>query len=313
MVFFSTIVPVYNRAELIKYTLDSILDRQEEDTEIIVVDDGSTDGTLKTLESYGNKIKVFKQKNKGPGAARNLGISYATGKYITFIDSDDLWFSWTLSTYKEAIIKNNFPAFIAGESILFSSEKEVRSIKCFSLTLQFFDDYYSSSKQSLWLLPGAVAIKADILREAKGFTNKWINGEDSELWLRLGTAEGFVKIQSPPVLAYRQHLNSAVANNSKTYEGTWYMIQQEKKGLYPGGKLWLTERLRILTRHVRPVSITCLNTGDFKKAWQLYKETFFWNLKLYRFRYLIAFLILFMMALLKKYRCDSLRFITKIT
>ncbi len=300
MVFFSTIVPVYNRADLIQYTLDSIINQEDRDTEIIVVDDGSTDGTIETLASYGNKIKVVQQQNKGPGAARNLGISHAQGEYITFLDSDDLWFPWTLSRYKEAILKNDFPALIVGESISFWSENEVKSVQFSSLTWQSFDDYYSSSKESLWLLPGGVAIKADILREAKGFTNKWINGEDSDLWLKLGTAKRFVHIQSPPILAYRQHSNSAVANNSKTYEGAWYMIQQEKNGFYPGGKTRQLERLEILMRHNRPVTLACLREGNIKHGWKMYQQTFLWNLYLKRFPYLLAFLFLLVKSHISK-------------
>lgn len=292
MVFFSTIVPVYNRAELIQHTLDSIMSQKDRDTEIIVVDDGSTDGTFDTLAKYGNEIRVFRQQNKGPGAARNLGIQYANGKYITFLDSDDLWFPWTLSKYKEAIFKNNFPAFIVGESISFRSEDEVKSVRASLLTCQFFKDYYSSSKQSLWLLPGGVAVKTDILRQAEGFTNKWINGEDSDLWLKLGTAKGFVRIQSPSVLAYRQHPNSAVANNSKTREGAWHMIQQEKSNFYPGGKKRQLERLAILMRHIRPISLADLREGKIKDGWKMYRDTFLWNLYLKRFPYLLAFLFI---------------------
>lgn len=289
MVFFSTIIPIYNRANLIQHTINSILEQENCDTEIIVVDDGSTDGTIDKLAIYGNKIKIIRQQNKGPGAARNLGISHAKGKYITFLDSDDIWFPWTLSIYKEAIINNNFPAFIAGESILFQSENEVNLIRYSSPTLQLFADYYSSYKQSLWLLPGGVAIKTDILRQAEGFTNKWINGEDSDLWLKLGTAEGFVHIQSPPVFAYRQHSDSAIANNHKTYEGAWYMIQREKSNSYPGKKERQLERLAILMRHVRPVTLACLKEKAINDGWKIYQKTFFWNLHLKRFLYLLIF------------------------
>lgn len=300
MVFFSIIVPVYNRADLIQQTLNSILNQKFQDLEIIVVDDGSTDGTLKALTKYGDKIRVFQQQNKGPGAARNLGIAHARGQYITFLDSDDLWFPWTLSKYKEAILKNNFPTFMVGESVSFWSEDEIESIQNCDLTFHSFDDYYSSSKQSLWLLPGGVAIKADILRQAKGFTNKWINGEDSDLWLRLGTAKGFVRIQSPPVLAYRQHPNSAVANHHKSYEGALHKIQQEKSSFYPGGRTRRIERLEILMRHIRPVTLACLREKKINNGWKLYQKTFIWNIYLKRFSYLLAFIFLLIQNYISK-------------
>lgn len=300
MVFFSTIIPVYNRANLIQRTIKSILEQEYCDTEIIVIDDGSTDGTLETIAKYGNKIKVLQQQNKGPGAARNLGISHAKGQYITFLDSDDLWFPWTLSIYKEAILNNDFPAFIMGESILFQSENEIKSVEFSLLTSQFFNDYYSSSKESLWLLPGGVAIKTEFLRQAQCFTNKWINGEDSDLWLKLGTAKGFVRIQSPPVLAYRQHPNSAVANHHKTYEGALHKIQQEKSSFYPGGRTRRIERLEILMRHIRPITLACLREKKISNGWKLYRNTFVWNIYLKRFSYLLAFIFLLIQNYISK-------------
>lgn len=306
MVFFSIIVPVFNREDLIKSTIDSIVNQKYLDYEIIVVDDGSTDLTIKTLEKYGDRITVLHQDNKGPGAARNLGITHATGEYITFLDSDDLWFSWTLSVYREAILKYDCPAFITGKEISFSDDTELESIQFDSVKLDFFQDYYSSSKQPLWLLPGGVVVKSNVLREVGGFTNKWINGEDSDLWLKLGITKGFVCIQSSPVLAYRRHDNSAISNNSKTYAGAWNMTNKEKEGLYPGGKARQLERLEIMMRHIRPVSLAYLREGKIKDGWEMYRATFIWNLFLKRFVYLLVFLFILNNTFWKKIIFNSL-------
>src|SRR5687767_8482749 len=103
MPFFSTIIPVHNRAALVAEALDSVLKQEFTDQEIIVVDDGSTDDTPEVLASYGTDVTVIrKTKNEGPGSARNLGVEHASGDYIAFLDSDDIWFPWTLSTYHRA-------------------------------------------------------------------------------------------------------------------------------------------------------------------------------------------------------------------
>lgn len=90
----SIIIPVYNAEKTIKYCLDSIFKQTIQDYEIIAVDDGSADQSLQLLyqkqESIGKDcLKIFAQLNAGAGMARNLGLSKATGKYVTFIDSDD--------------------------------------------------------------------------------------------------------------------------------------------------------------------------------------------------------------------------------
>src|SRR5262245_10638842 len=125
MPLFSTVIPVYNRAELIRATLDSVLAQELPDQEASVGDDGSTDATLQTLASCGTRIRVLERKNSGPAVARNLGIQPATGEYIATFDSDDLWFPWTLATYAEAIRRHGRPAFIAGAPFVFEREDQI--------------------------------------------------------------------------------------------------------------------------------------------------------------------------------------------
>lgn len=87
----SVIIPTYNRAIYVVEAIESVLAQTYKDFEIIVVDDGSTDDTKKVLEPYMNRIVYIHQKNQKQAAARNTGIHRATGQYIAFLDSDDLW------------------------------------------------------------------------------------------------------------------------------------------------------------------------------------------------------------------------------
>lgn len=88
----SAIVPVYNSEKYVEQCIESILSQTYQDWELILVDDGSKDNSLSILQEYANRdtrIHVIHQENKGPGIARNVGVDYATGDYIVFIDSDD--------------------------------------------------------------------------------------------------------------------------------------------------------------------------------------------------------------------------------
>ena len=88
----SIIVPVYNSEKYIDRCLDSILNQTYKDLEIVLVNDGSNDQSLKILENYAlrdTRIKVVNQENKGVAAARNTGLDNATGDYILYVDSDD--------------------------------------------------------------------------------------------------------------------------------------------------------------------------------------------------------------------------------
>lgn len=89
----SVIIPIYNTAPYLREALDSICNQTLKELEIIIIDDGSTDESPQIVEEYANsdsRIQIFHQPNQGQGTARNLGLSYATGEYIYFMDSDDI-------------------------------------------------------------------------------------------------------------------------------------------------------------------------------------------------------------------------------
>lgn len=106
----SIIIPVFNSKDTIERCIDSIIYHNKSEYEIILVDDGSTDGSGELCEKIAkrdSKVKIFHQKNKGASVARNLGLSYAQGDLITFIDSDDY------------VQPNYFPEFISEEADLY--------------------------------------------------------------------------------------------------------------------------------------------------------------------------------------------------
>src|SRR5690349_11805158 len=118
---FSIVIPTYNRAELIPLTLNSVIEQTFFDFEIIVVDDGSTDDTEKSINAYleDKRISYYKIKNSERGAARNYGVSKSKGEYITFLDSDDIFLPWHLSTAAEKIKQfGSPPTFHLGYEIL---------------------------------------------------------------------------------------------------------------------------------------------------------------------------------------------------
>lgn len=87
----SVIVPTYNRASAIGAAIDSVLSQVPPPDEVIVVDDGSTDDTWTVLAGYGERIRAIRRENGGAAAARNTGLAVATGDWVAFLDSDDLW------------------------------------------------------------------------------------------------------------------------------------------------------------------------------------------------------------------------------
>ncbi len=110
MIFFSVIIPAFNRADLIGQTLRSVLENDFKDFEIIIVDDGSTDHTEQVVKPFlGGFVKYYKIKNSERAFARNYGTTKALGKYITFLDSDDLFYKNHLGHAYDCIQQNGFP------------------------------------------------------------------------------------------------------------------------------------------------------------------------------------------------------------
>ena len=97
----SVIIPTYNRAGCLREAVDSVLFQEFRGFELIVVDDGSTDGTSQLLRKYGGSIRVLRQENRGVSAARNAGIAASRGELIAFLDSDDIWLSGKLACQVE--------------------------------------------------------------------------------------------------------------------------------------------------------------------------------------------------------------------
>lgn len=103
---YSVVIPLYNKQRYIKETLKSVLNQTFQDFEILVVDDGSTDESLKEAKKVvSEKIRIIEQENQGVAVARNTGILHAKGEYISFLDADDIWRKNYLETI-EGLTKN---------------------------------------------------------------------------------------------------------------------------------------------------------------------------------------------------------------
>ncbi|EET60572.1 hypothetical protein BRYFOR_07390 [Marvinbryantia formatexigens DSM 14469] len=150
----SVIVPLYNGAHTIERCLDSLCGQTIKDIEILVVDDGSLDQGADIVKRYmanDKRIKLFAQKNQGAGAARNLGISKAEGKYVGFVDCDDFADTDMFRIMVEALERTKTPVAVCQEKNVYAENGEIQLINETRFPVDT-ETVYSSEDVLKWLL-----------------------------------------------------------------------------------------------------------------------------------------------------------------
>lgn len=315
MPLFSVIIPTYNRGELIYPTLNSVLAQTETDLELIIVDDGSTDATAEALQKYAartndHRINIIRRENGGTTAARNTGISHASGTYITLLDHDDLWFPWTLQTHRTVIERFDSPAFNGGSLVSQDSNNiDLTVVPRPPLNAIRYDDFLSASQDNVSFYPSTWAVRADSLKSIGGFFPYNLGYEDIDLMLRLGDSKGFVRILEPKLAVRGIHdLNLSSDRRIPWFvAGMDVVMERERSGQYPGGPGRSIQRRRFISLTTRPLSTACIRIGHLRTAWKLYRESFGWNVRIGRVKYLLALPVMILLAQVRRSLARSAR------
>ena len=201
----SVVTPTYNRLSFLQQALASVWAQTYSNYELIVVDDGSDDGTSEYLESLGDRIKLIRQRRRGPSAARNAGVQQASGDYLAFLDSDDVWPPWTLDTYYE-LIRLHKPSLVCGAVVEFDGR--LPNIEHTKTVAEHFSDFFKAADSYQFVGCGTLAVKKSVFDLVGGFDEDLTVAEDHDFLLRAGIQPGFVRIQSPMTVAYRRHMEN---------------------------------------------------------------------------------------------------------
>lgn len=293
----SVIIPSYNRREYLMACLDSVAAQRRAPDEVIVVDDGSTDGTQEAVAARGDAT-LTTQANAGPGAARNRGAAAATGDYLAFLDSDDLWFPWSLEVMAGLLEKHDHPALLFARFEDFTGAAP-EGMAEEAASAMAFSDYLASADHGFFAGAGMMVIAREAFAAVGGFAEERMNSEDHDLALRLGTAPGFVQVIAPVTVAHRMHGGNEMANTSLNLAGLERLVCTERAGGYPGGAERAAARRGMITRHVRPAVVAAARAGAFARTAGLYRDTFLWNLRAGRGSYLAGAPALALAARLK--------------
>ena len=208
--FVSVVIPTYNRKDLLKDCLESLFNQNypKDMYEIIVVNDGSTDGTEEVLEEYEKKspcrFKWFTQQNRGSYAARNLGIENAEGEIICFIDDDCIadrnWIKNLVKCFSDEEVGG-----VGGKNIAHAPETIVGRYAKKNILLDYQKRLALNSQGYLFhIITSNAAYKRNVLRKIRGFDTNFRSGGDIDLSIRV-QLEGFKLKYCPEAVVYFKH------------------------------------------------------------------------------------------------------------
>jgi glycosyltransferase involved in cell wall biosynthesis len=191
----SVVIPTYNRALMLKEAIQSVLDQTYSDYEIIVVDDGSTDNTREVVNGFSDKriIYVF-QENRGRSNARNRGISLAQGRYVAFLDADDLFLPTKLE--KQVFFMENNPGIVFSHTSYIRVNvkgEHIEEVKSGT----FSGKVYPEIIRGCSIATPTVMIDREVLDKNLRFNETLQVGEDVILWTQLARKSTFIGILEP--------------------------------------------------------------------------------------------------------------------
>lgn len=272
----SVVIPTFNRAKYILESINSVLNQTFTDYEIIVVDDGSTDDTFEKLEQLieNGTIRYYHQQNSGESAARNHGIREAKGKYVAFLDSDDLFLPSKLE--KQVTFLNKYPdiGFVHSWYSKFNDGGDHLGIRDTSI---FAGRFYPEILLiwSVLLAVPCVMVRREVLGEIGEFDEKQFWGPDLDLWRRITRFYPIGVI--PEVLSkIRVHPGNISANKAEAVK--WFE-RYLRKAFEDDPGLGSVFRRRAWSYMYRNVAHNLLQAGDISD-----------------------------MILVRKYHCKSLQF-----
>lgn len=189
-IFFSVVIPLYNKEKDIANTIDSVLAQTHLNFELIIVNDGSTDNSRRVVEQFkDDRIFLYNKSNGGAASARNYGVQKSNAEYIAFLDGDDYWYPDHLETLDEMIKK--FP-----QARWYAKAYEVKHNKHLTIPMKSpvnsfgvnwtgeIDDFFANSMIDCLAWTSSVCMRKDFFNELGGFNLNYDTGQDMDLWIR---------------------------------------------------------------------------------------------------------------------------------
>ncbi len=251
----SVIIPTYNNGRFLPEAIESVFAQTVQPVEIIVVDDGSTDDTLERLRPYATRISYLYQANQGVSAARNLGLREASGDFIAFLDSDDVWHPRKLEVQLEVFGKRPDLGLLAAAGFQWpdSTFPHIRGEPESSLRLISWAQLVVKNR----LVTSSVMIRTPILKCAGEFDTQMQSSEDRDLWLRVGKLS-LIGNLTMPLTGYRDLPASLSKHAWKAQRGMLRILEKLDQQKAWGKSVLLRRKAYSYAYH----ACTCMHNNE---------------------------------------------------
>ena len=209
----SVIMPAYNARPYIEQAIRSVLDQDYPQLELIVVDDGSNDGTPELAEQFGNRVKVLRQKNAGPAAARNRGFAASQGEFIAFLDADDVWLAGKASMQVRYLQNHSETGLVYGDFKHWRPQADGTFLAPPSLIVER-SPFAVLPEHSGWIYTALLfdnvvhiitaMLRRSVIEAVGGLDENLSTGEDYDFWLRISRQFRADKLDCT-IAYYREH------------------------------------------------------------------------------------------------------------
>jgi glycosyltransferase involved in cell wall biosynthesis len=226
--FFSVVIPAYNASHMITDALDSVFAQALDSFEVIVINDGSpdTEQLEKALVPYLDRIIYIARENGGPAAARNTGIQKAQGEYIAFLDSDDEWLPEHLLMMFDILQKDPSIDLVYGDAVNFGDVWEPERTTMDANPSQGLATFEGLALGRCTVIGSSVVVRRSALNEVGGFDEKFVHGEDFDLWLRVAYNGGRIEYQHSVHARRRLHTGNLTADAISSFKGTANVLRK---------------------------------------------------------------------------------------
>jgi glycosyltransferase involved in cell wall biosynthesis len=214
----AAVIPAYNVQEYVGRAIESVLGQSRAADEIIVVDDGSTDGTAEVVRAFGDKVTFIQQENAGASVARNAGIKAAESEWIAFLDADDEWLSDKLLMQVEYLQGHEELMWAGGNFFIRSGEEsglqkvsvEYDAWQSYAADKDYIENYFDAYVRDICILTSTVVAKKSLLEDVGLFRVGQMWAQDTDLFRRIAYREPAVGYVVEPVAVYSHELPTSI-------------------------------------------------------------------------------------------------------